>query len=197
MSQKDLAERMRDTYGWRWSQATVWSVEKGERPLRFLEATDIVDIFEVPIEDLYVYNRSPMKDLQSLVRSYERLRTNLYPPLHDFLGAANSLSVFLLRNPELASKVPYYVEVSGPAEADTFLEWLRDHTAEDANADLKMAREPILVDSAETADKLADVVRAFARYIIVDRSEYESAKETASGLNREVESRREERGDRE
>ncbi|MEV4689448.1 helix-turn-helix domain-containing protein [Microbacterium sp. LWH3-1.2] len=37
MSQKDLAEAMR-ARGFKWSQATVWSVEKGERPLRLTEA---------------------------------------------------------------------------------------------------------------------------------------------------------------
>ncbi len=40
MSQKDVAERMREL-GWKWSQATVWSVEKGERPLRLAEADDL------------------------------------------------------------------------------------------------------------------------------------------------------------
>lgn len=37
MSQKDVAEQMRRR-GFKWSQATVWSVERGERPLRLAEA---------------------------------------------------------------------------------------------------------------------------------------------------------------
>lgn len=37
LSQKDLADAMR-ARGFKWSQATVWSVEKGERPLRLTEA---------------------------------------------------------------------------------------------------------------------------------------------------------------
>lgn len=37
VSQKDLASSMR-ALGFRWSQATVWSIEKGERPLRLSEA---------------------------------------------------------------------------------------------------------------------------------------------------------------
>lgn len=37
MSQKDLADAMR-ARGFKWSQATVWAVEKGERPLRLTEA---------------------------------------------------------------------------------------------------------------------------------------------------------------
>ncbi|QYF98103.1 hypothetical protein [Microbacterium sp. PAMC21962] len=37
VSQKDLAAAMREL-GFKWSQATVWSIEKGERPLRLVEA---------------------------------------------------------------------------------------------------------------------------------------------------------------
>ncbi|WP_292763784.1 helix-turn-helix domain-containing protein [Microbacterium sp. UBA3486] len=43
MSQKDLADAMRKL-GFRWSQATVWSIEKGERPLRLSEAESVADI---------------------------------------------------------------------------------------------------------------------------------------------------------
>jgi transcriptional regulator with XRE-family HTH domain len=43
MSQKELAAAMRER-GFRWSQATVWSVEKGERPLRLSEAEEIAAI---------------------------------------------------------------------------------------------------------------------------------------------------------
>lgn len=43
-SQQALADAMKER-GWKWSQATVWSVEKGERPIRLAEALDLVDIF--------------------------------------------------------------------------------------------------------------------------------------------------------
>lgn len=46
MSQKDLALAMRDR-GHKWSQATVWNVERGERPLRLSEATALVDVLEL------------------------------------------------------------------------------------------------------------------------------------------------------
>jgi transcriptional regulator with XRE-family HTH domain len=51
MTQKDLADRMaaRD---WKWSQATVWSVETGKRPLRYSEALDICWILDVEIHSL-------------------------------------------------------------------------------------------------------------------------------------------------
>jgi transcriptional regulator with XRE-family HTH domain len=43
MSQSDLAKAMRDR-GYKWSQATVWSVEKGERPLRLSEAETLTEV---------------------------------------------------------------------------------------------------------------------------------------------------------
>jgi transcriptional regulator with XRE-family HTH domain len=46
MSQKDLADRMRRR-GFKWSQATVWAIEKGERPLRVTEAEAIGDVFDI------------------------------------------------------------------------------------------------------------------------------------------------------
>ncbi|BDI23548.1 hypothetical protein L3i23_23240 [Herbiconiux sp. L3-i23] len=48
MSQRLLATRMRDL-GWPWSQATVSSVEKGERPLRLAEAEALAGLFDVPV----------------------------------------------------------------------------------------------------------------------------------------------------
>lgn len=42
-SQQELADAMRER-GWKWSQATVWSVERGTRPLRYLEAIDLAEI---------------------------------------------------------------------------------------------------------------------------------------------------------
>lgn len=51
-AQSQIADEMRQR-GWKWSQATVWSVEKGERPLRLLEAGDLADILGVQIEDFF------------------------------------------------------------------------------------------------------------------------------------------------
>lgn len=41
MSQDELAKRMRE-YGYKWSKATVWAIEKGERPLKLTEAKDLL-----------------------------------------------------------------------------------------------------------------------------------------------------------
>jgi hypothetical protein len=42
-SQQDIADAMRER-GHKWSQATVWSVEKGERAVRLAEAADLGEI---------------------------------------------------------------------------------------------------------------------------------------------------------
>lgn len=48
-TQQSVAEEMR-AWGWRWSQATVWSVETGERPLKYWEVVDLARVLEVPVE---------------------------------------------------------------------------------------------------------------------------------------------------
>lgn len=46
MTQQALADLMRER-GFRWSQATVWSVEKGERPLRVSEGEALTDALDI------------------------------------------------------------------------------------------------------------------------------------------------------
>ena len=46
-SQQSVADAMRER-GWKWSQATVWSVEKGERPLRLAEAEALAQVLKAP-----------------------------------------------------------------------------------------------------------------------------------------------------
>lgn len=53
LSQVDLAKKMKGK-GWKWSQSTVWSVEKGDRPLRLREASDLAEILGTPLESLLV-----------------------------------------------------------------------------------------------------------------------------------------------
>lgn len=47
-SQADLAKAMRER-GPKWSQATVWAVEKGDRPLRHSEAIELADLIGLPL----------------------------------------------------------------------------------------------------------------------------------------------------
>lgn len=65
MSQKDLADTMRKR-GFKWSQATVWSVEKGERPLRLAEAEQLADLLTRSIDVLLA------EDGEALVHAFTR-----------------------------------------------------------------------------------------------------------------------------
>lgn len=47
-SQEWLAEQMRERGHEKWSQSTVWSVEKGKRPLKFSEALDLAQVLGLP-----------------------------------------------------------------------------------------------------------------------------------------------------
>lgn len=51
LSQQNVADFMRER-GFEWAQATVWSIEKGKRPLRLSEAEALADYFSVQILDL-------------------------------------------------------------------------------------------------------------------------------------------------
>lgn len=72
-SQQLVADEMRSR-GYDWSQATVWSVEKGRRPLRFAEAAQLADILDVAVtdmlpEDTFRGRRDLMKLLGDLAKS--------------------------------------------------------------------------------------------------------------------------------
>lgn len=51
-TQGEVARQMRDL-GHKWSQATVWSVETGERPLRLTEARSLCTVLDCQLEDLW------------------------------------------------------------------------------------------------------------------------------------------------
>lgn len=61
MSQAELADLMKKRgkdKGVRWSQTTVWEVEKGKRALKFSEALVLADILSIPLERLYDTSRA-------------------------------------------------------------------------------------------------------------------------------------------
>lgn len=49
MTQAELAGKMR-SLGYKWSQATVWAIEKGERTLKLTEAIDLANIFQTLLD---------------------------------------------------------------------------------------------------------------------------------------------------
>lgn len=96
LSQKELAAVMRER-GWKWSQATVWSIEKGERPLRLTEAADLAVVLDKPFQLILEDDESVRaqmaaklvvaadRHLREAVREYDESRLTL--ALHlDALG---------------------------------------------------------------------------------------------------------------
>jgi len=52
MSQQAVADKMRDA-GFAWSQATVWSVESGKRPLKLSEARQLSQLFRTSLASFF------------------------------------------------------------------------------------------------------------------------------------------------
>lgn len=52
ISQAGLANAMKERGHDKWSQATVWSVEQGKRPLRLTEAAALAEILQAEVGDL-------------------------------------------------------------------------------------------------------------------------------------------------
>ncbi len=91
MSQKELAERMRDL-GWKWSQSTVWSIEKGERPLRLAEAQDLLPIFDlVSIHELI--GPSWDRNLAELIQRVVNTRESALRAIHAYNHARLDLAI--------------------------------------------------------------------------------------------------------
>lgn len=87
-SQKELADRMRER-GFKWSQATVWSIEHGERPLRLSEAQEVADILMRPLDMLLAQDGEAVvhaatrtvaeryNDILKAMEEYDEARGNL------------------------------------------------------------------------------------------------------------------------
>ncbi|MFB2596588.1 helix-turn-helix domain-containing protein [Herbiconiux sp. P17] len=80
-TQKEIADRMREL-GWKWSQATVWAIEKGERSVKLAEAHDLAELLDVDVSDLMLdpgelsldHAKSEIEETQSrLIDNLKRL----------------------------------------------------------------------------------------------------------------------------
>jgi transcriptional regulator with XRE-family HTH domain len=75
MPQQTVADAMRER-GHRWSQSTVWSIEKGERRLLLSEAADLAEVLDVPVDALL--KRPDEIGLQSDIAGQCRIIETLY-----------------------------------------------------------------------------------------------------------------------
>lgn len=76
LSQTAVANAMRER-GWKWSQATVWSVESGERPLRLAEAVDLAKVLDCLVTDLIEGQASLVSATRSALGDLKLTRVRL------------------------------------------------------------------------------------------------------------------------
>lgn len=93
MRQKDLAAVMRGR-GWKWQQATVGAIEKGERPLRVTEMVDLAAFFGRPVSNLI----EPDARSVALARSHavREAHTRMLEAMNDYDEARSQLQLSLL-----------------------------------------------------------------------------------------------------
>lgn len=139
-AQQWLADEMRKR-GWRWSQATVWSVEQGTRPLRLAEAQALASIMKVPLQRLFEQERV------ALAMVGVRLAADEVSDA--FEAAVGALSDLLGAQEWLASRIDEAQEVVG-SEQELDLEFYRTWFGKTPEA----AREEVAARQAR--DRAAD-----------------------------------------
>jgi hypothetical protein len=84
-TQQAVADAMRRR-DFRWSQATVWAVESGERPLRASEAEALARVLDVPLDSIYRLPDEAFWDMEasSVARASMGLLMDSLTAMHDF-----------------------------------------------------------------------------------------------------------------
>ena len=85
MTQADLAAAMKGL-GWKWSQSTVWSIERGDRPLRLAEALAVAEILDVPVDSL-ARTEGAEAELHVAERAHKRARAEFDESVHRYVSA--------------------------------------------------------------------------------------------------------------
>ncbi|GAB2843448.1 helix-turn-helix domain-containing protein [Microbacterium insulae] len=101
LSQKDLADAMR-ARGFRWSQATVWAVEKGERPLRLSEAEAVGRILDV--HHAILLSTSEQIDFTHRFREFTDVLDSIEQLAYDSFEMQRQLALFMDWNPSAFDK---------------------------------------------------------------------------------------------
>jgi hypothetical protein len=93
-TQQAVADEMRQR-GWRWSQATVWSVEKGDRPLRLAEAEDLAAVLRTV--SVHSFLTEPVgAHIQQGVRRVTNAYRAIVESVWESLDAQDALGVHLM-----------------------------------------------------------------------------------------------------
>jgi len=100
-SQQELADLMRKR-GFEWSQATVWSVEKGKRALRLNEAVALSEMLNVRFVEVRAGNQRPriilpQKLREVVIREFEELVGQALPD-HEWVEVRTDTPCFEASN---------------------------------------------------------------------------------------------------
>ena len=94
-TQQAVADEMRQR-GWRWSQSTVWSVEKGDRALRLAEAEDLSAVLGTV--SVHSFLTEPVgAHIQQGVRRVSNAYRAIVESVWECLDAQDALRVHLMR----------------------------------------------------------------------------------------------------
>ena len=94
-TQQAVADEMRQR-GWRWSQSTVWSVEKGDRALRLAEAEDLSAVLGTA--SVHSFLTEPVgAHIQQGVRRVSNAYRAIVESVWECLDAQDALRVHLMR----------------------------------------------------------------------------------------------------
>lgn len=85
-NQADLAEEMKRR-GHRWSQATVWAVQRGERSLKLAEARDLAEVLGVKVEAFFLASEAEKRftDVRKALHDLRRARIDLRDAYRNWL----------------------------------------------------------------------------------------------------------------
>lgn len=114
MSQQALADKMREA-GFDWAQATVWSVEKGKRPLRLAEAEAVAKIFGFDLNALTTHTSwytlfNHATDLQRANMALWQAAENYEATLRTLVEAADEMVAEGVDVDEITSMMAGYLE---------------------------------------------------------------------------------------
>jgi transcriptional regulator with XRE-family HTH domain len=159
LSQKDVAAAMKRR-GYKWSQATMWSVEKGDRPLRLTEAVDLAVIFNVDMDLLFQENAA--NAFRENMTELERAQRHLIDAMGDYrfqLRGILTNSMEHAFNPEDDKK---FLQALGVSPARMFAEYGTDHMKWDIRLTPKLDGLDVSAEETRAAanwDKYAETIK--------------------------------------
>jgi hypothetical protein len=143
-TQQAVADEMRQR-GWRWSQATVWSVEKGERPLRLAEAEDLATVLGTPSVHAFLTEPIGAYIQQGVLRASNAYRA-IVESVWECLDAQDALKGHLMHAREDGH------ELTEVEEAQRDL-WVNASVPERAVAEARSEHEQRLRDERDVDDR--------------------------------------------